>query len=47
MPWFLDLLMQGNLSEGWTAQDGSASRTWKVCDCMEGGDQFLEGLCNR
>jgi len=40
MPWFLDLLMQGNLAKGWIAQDGGASETWKVCDCIEEDDQI-------
>ena len=38
MPWFLDLPMRGNLAEGWNAQDRGANETWKVCDCMEGGE---------
>ena len=36
MPWFLYLSMRGNFSKRWTAEDGGASETWKVCDCMEG-----------
>jgi len=32
--------MQGSLAKGWTAQDGGASGTWKVSDCMEGVTRF-------
>ena len=34
----VNLPMQGILTKGWTSQDGGAKGTWKVCDCMEGGD---------
>jgi len=43
MPWFWYLPMRGGLAKGWTSQDGGASGTWKVSDCMEGGDRISRG----
>jgi len=47
MPWFLYLPMRGILTKGWTALDGGASRTWKVCDAQKGVTEFAKGLCSR
>lgn len=40
MPWLFDLPMEGSLAKGWITWDRGCWGTWKVSDCMEGGDRI-------
>jgi len=45
MPWFFDfrckdIFPRHGSSKEMCSREGDGKKTWKVCDCIEGGDQI-------